>query len=223
MKHETYQMSVGDAFLVILRLDGALWDPCRGQVHNASAEPRQSGRTALRPAHWRQDLACDCSRGCVTHEHLPPRKSRVRLGPSGQVFWLPDRPTSCAFPPETGPGRLHRQWHLAAFVPGYSGGTATALHRFPYSSAAATSHSRHPQVVTTAAILSGDTGLSMGRRSRHAASHVPRLRHQRCWSRRTVQAQNPAVGCERCHECAAVASRAVSDGSLHTCSPPAMP
>jgi hypothetical protein len=27
------------------------------------------------------------------------------------------------------------QWHFLAFVPGYSGGTATDLHRFPYSSA----------------------------------------------------------------------------------------
>jgi hypothetical protein len=32
----------------------------------------------------------------------------------------------------------------AAFVPGNSGGTATDLHRFPYSSPAATSRERHP-------------------------------------------------------------------------------
>ena len=31
------------------------------------------------------------------------------------------------------------QWLFAAVVPGYSGGTATALHRFPYSSRPATS------------------------------------------------------------------------------------
>jgi hypothetical protein len=36
------------------------------------------------------------------------------------------------------------QWFLAAFVPGYSGGTATDLHRFPYSSTAATSGGGHP-------------------------------------------------------------------------------
>lgn len=53
--------------------------------------------------------------------------SRNRL--DGQVFWLPDRPTSCAFP------RLCRSGVFAAFVPGYSGGTATDLHRLPYSSA----------------------------------------------------------------------------------------
>ena len=32
---------------------------------------------------------------------------------------------------------------FAAFVPGYSGGTATDLHRFPYSSSATTSRERH--------------------------------------------------------------------------------
>ena len=36
------------------------------------------------------------------------------------------------------------QWHRAAFVPGYGGGTATDLHRLPYSSANATSDGGHP-------------------------------------------------------------------------------
>lgn len=31
--------------------------------------------------------------------------------------------------------RSPRQWHVAAFVPGYSGGSATDSHRLPYSSA----------------------------------------------------------------------------------------
>jgi len=42
----------------------------------------------------------------------------------GQVFWLPDLPTGRAFP-------SFRQWQIAAFVPGYSGGTATDSHRLP--------------------------------------------------------------------------------------------
>jgi hypothetical protein len=70
----------------------------------------------------------------------------------GQVFWLPVRPTYCAFPWKTFP-----QWHVAAFVSGYSGGTATELHRFPYSLAKATRQDKHPcrtVMVTTA------TGLS---------------------------------------------------------------
>jgi hypothetical protein len=40
---------------------------------------------------------------------------------------------------------LTRQWLLAAFVPGYSGGTATDLHRFPYSSLQTPSRERHPR------------------------------------------------------------------------------
>lgn len=42
------------------------------------------------------------------------------------------------------PANPQTQWCKAAFVPGYSGGTATDFHRFPYSSPAATSHRRHP-------------------------------------------------------------------------------
>jgi len=46
---------------------------------------------------------------------------------SGQVFWLPDRSTDRAFP------SIPCSVACAAFVPGYSGGTATDLHRLPYS------------------------------------------------------------------------------------------
>ena len=55
---------------------------------------------------------------------------------NGQVFWLPDRPTCRTFPPRWPrlQSRFAGQWLFAAFVPGYSGGTATDLHRFPYSS-----------------------------------------------------------------------------------------
>lgn len=45
---------------------------------------------------------------------------------NGQVFWLPDQSTTCAFP------RIIRSGD-AGFVPGYSGGTATDSHRLPYS------------------------------------------------------------------------------------------
>jgi hypothetical protein len=44
----------------------------------------------------------------------------------GQVFWLPDHPPAA-------PSHSGEQWHLrAAFVPGYSGGSATDFHRLPY-------------------------------------------------------------------------------------------
>ena len=56
---------------------------------------------------------------------------------SGSFYWLhlPAAPAPVR-------GRLPAVV-FAAFVPGYSGGTATDLHRFPYSSSAATSRERH--------------------------------------------------------------------------------
>jgi hypothetical protein len=65
-----------------------------------------------------------------------PRKTRMRndewagLLASGSAY-LPHLPVpQCreAF------REMTEQWLIAAFVPGYSGGTATDLHRFPYSS-----------------------------------------------------------------------------------------
>src|SRR5262249_8486811 len=59
---------------------------------------------------------------------------------TGQVFWLPDPTTDCTFPRQALPGRTSvppiklRAVVIAAFVPGYSGGTATDSHRLPYSS-----------------------------------------------------------------------------------------
>ena len=60
---------------------------------------------------------------------------------TGQVFWLPDLTTFCTFPRQVSrrKARLGRPLELHAvafadFVPGYSGGTATDLHRLPYSS-----------------------------------------------------------------------------------------
>ena len=38
----------------------------------------------------------------------------------------------------------YMQWLIAAFVPGYSGGTATDSHRFPYSPLETPSLERHP-------------------------------------------------------------------------------
>ena len=59
-----------------------------------------------------------------------PRPGRtLRETDNGQVFWLPDQPTSHAFPRVSVPAVAD-----VAFVPGYSGGTATDLHRFPSSS-----------------------------------------------------------------------------------------
>jgi hypothetical protein len=42
-----------------------------------------------------------------------------------QVFWLSDHPTDCAFP------QVFLQWHVAAFVPDYRGGTAPGFHGIP--------------------------------------------------------------------------------------------
>jgi len=56
-------------------------------------------------------------------------KSLVFELTSGQVFWLPDHTTHRAFP------SMKCSVAIAAFVPGYSGGTATDSHRLPYSSA----------------------------------------------------------------------------------------
>jgi hypothetical protein len=46
-----------------------------------------------------------------------------------QVFWLPDHPSYCAFPPVCFPAVTDLR--LAVDVPGYSGGSATDLHRVP--------------------------------------------------------------------------------------------
>ena len=56
-------------------------------------------------------------------------KSLVFEPTPGQVFWLPDHTTHRAFP------SMKCSVAIAAFVPGYSGGTATDSHRLPYSSA----------------------------------------------------------------------------------------
>jgi hypothetical protein len=45
----------------------------------------------------------------------------------GQVFWLTDPPTHLAFP-----FRFSETVAFQAFVPVYSGGTATDSHRLPY-------------------------------------------------------------------------------------------
>ena len=57
---------------------------------------------------------------------LFPSKIPVKPPRCRQVFWLPGRPTLCAFPPHL------RQWPDADFVTGYSGGTAMVLHHLPY-------------------------------------------------------------------------------------------
>jgi hypothetical protein len=74
-------------------------------------------------------------------KQVPRHRERTLPGPTrrktdyGQVFWLPDRP-------RTAPSRkLRLQWPFAIQVPGYSGGTAAELHRFPYSSAQTTNPS----------------------------------------------------------------------------------
>ena len=72
------------------------------------------------------------------------RKNRWQNRRFGQVFWLPDHSTSYTFPRDDTHCRRFSQWLFAAFVPGYSGGTATDLHRIPYSSTKATSLGRHP-------------------------------------------------------------------------------
>lgn len=88
-------------------------------------------------------------RGCFAQTKLPaqelahPEAMRQRLfreesfakTDSGQVFWLPDLTSDCTFPRHSA---VFQQPPLAvafaAFVPGYSGGTATDSHRLPYSS-----------------------------------------------------------------------------------------
>ncbi len=62
--------------------------------------------------------------------HPFARKGRIK--PTfGQVFWLPVRLRVL-------PSHLKRQW-TENRIPGYSGGTATEFHRFPYSPTLATS------------------------------------------------------------------------------------
>jgi len=53
----------------------------------------------------------------------------LHLNLHGQVFWLPDHPTGRAFP-----FHLSEQWRHAVFVPDYSGGSTTDLHRLPFLS-----------------------------------------------------------------------------------------
>ncbi len=65
-----------------------------------------------------------------THAHTFSRSPFHSSVVIRYVFWLPDRPKHCAFPSEYAPtvaGFLNR----AVFVPGYSGGPATDLHRVP--------------------------------------------------------------------------------------------
>lgn len=70
---------------------------------------------------------------------------------SGQVFWLPDRPTLHAFP-----GNVIAQWPVVDFVTGYSGGTATELHRSSLFSRRTT----HPRAPKSTLILSPRGRLS---------------------------------------------------------------
>ena len=86
---------------------------------------------------------------------------------TGQVFWLPDLTTFCTFPRQVSrvkakvgrPGELHAV-AFADFVPGYSGGTATDLHRLPYSSPPAPSRERHPGLRSAAALYRARTASS---------------------------------------------------------------
>jgi hypothetical protein len=67
----------------------------------------------------------------------PPRQmvEPLELGGGRQVFWLPDRPTGHAFSGRRvlGPSTGHApEWHLVAFVPDYSGGSAVESHHLPF-------------------------------------------------------------------------------------------
>jgi hypothetical protein len=85
----------------------------------------------LRPA---ARAAADFSRQRLFHEET------FVCPTTGQVFWLPDPTTDCTFPRQALSSRTSvppvklRAVVIAAFVPGYSGGTATDSHRLPYSS-----------------------------------------------------------------------------------------
>lgn len=77
-----------------------------------------------------RDEASAGPRSCAQSDRHVSSKARTvghTRTTSGQVFWLPDRPTDRAFP------NLQDSVAIAAFVPGYSGGTATDSHRLPYS------------------------------------------------------------------------------------------
>jgi hypothetical protein len=54
-----------------------------------------------------------------------PQSTKSLKRPFEKVFWLPDRSTPCPFPLEK------QAVVLTGVVPGYSGGSATVLHRFP--------------------------------------------------------------------------------------------
>jgi hypothetical protein len=101
---------------------GACDNP-RCQTGPACARSRQhrSGGRAL-------DTARGAAKSAAESNVVSARERWANSDDSGQVFWLPDRPTGCAFP------RHPVAVALAAFVPGYSGGTATDSHRLPYSS-----------------------------------------------------------------------------------------
>jgi hypothetical protein len=65
----------------------------------------------------------------MSGKYLVPRNKDLFENPCGirQVFWLTDLSTRHPFPTGS-PG----QWLTMAFVPVYSGGTATASHRLPF-------------------------------------------------------------------------------------------
>ena len=101
---------------------------------------------------------------------------------TGQVFWLPDLTTFCTFPRQVSrvkakvgrPGELHAV-AFADFVPGYSGGTATDLHRFPYSSVRthfrADTHVACDRIVAIPFVNpAGSCGRRIARREQYAES-----------------------------------------------------
>ena len=107
-----------------------------------------------------------------------------------QVFWLLVLPASCAFPFNSSwhfawPASIE-QWHFlhhaaremkAATVPSYSGGTATDLHRLPYSSAGERPSRTPVQGVILPVGIAIATEMSTSKRPKSAS-------HQRrgcCW------------------------------------------
>ena len=111
----------------------SLWEAQRESEESSARSVRVSCRSINRLARKaKSDVQSrrpyPICRGFIIAFHTSTGEDSSRTD-NGQVIWLPDQPTSHAFPRVSVAAVAD-----VAFVPGYSGGTATDLHRFPSSS-----------------------------------------------------------------------------------------
>ena len=86
--------------------------------------------SAERPEHCLQLEKTKRAPAGGTSTHASSRSPFQSSALFRHVFWLPDQPKRCAFPSRSAP--TVAGLNQAAFVPGYSGGPATELHRVPF-------------------------------------------------------------------------------------------